>query len=144
MRKRKYNKLGEMIVNEFRSLTGVSAEKLTSNHILAKLSQIQRMEISRASKLENREWNKRMLEYQEYLDNDDYTEAEGYVEDDEPVHIKETDDEDLPNYSLDAEVIEYIREKESGKKMMGNVWSSATLTTLLKARDIAQTRRAEW
>ena len=144
LRRRKYSRLGQMIINEFRALTGVSADKLTSNHILAKLSQIQRRETSRASKLENRDWNKRVLEYQEYLENEDYTEAGDFVAHDEPVLAKDTDDEDLPNYSLDAEVIEYIREKEGGKKMLGNVWSSASLTTLLKARDIAQTRRTEW
>ena len=144
MKRRKYSRLAEMIINEFRGLTGVPEEKLTSNHILAKLSQIQRRETSRASKLENRDWNKRVLEYQEYLDNDDYTEAGEFVDDDEPVLAKDTYEDDLPNYSLDAEVIEYIREKEGGKKMLGNVWSSSSLTTLLKARDIAQTRRAEW
>ena len=143
-KRRKYSRLAEMIIDEFRARTGVSADKLTSNHVLAKLSQIQRRETSRSSKLENRDWNKRMLEYQEYLDNDDYTEAEDFVDDAEPVLPKDKDEEDLPNYSLDAEVIEYIREKEGGKKMLGSVWSSASLITLLKARDIAQTRRADW
>jgi len=143
-KRRKYSSLGEMIIREFRNMTGVTVDQLTSNHILAKLSQIQRRENTRASKLENREWNKRMLEYQEYLENEAYTETVDYVDVAEPDLPKETDEEDLPDYSLDAEVIEYIREREGGKKIVGNVWSSTSLTTLLRARDIAQTRRAEW
>ena len=142
-RKRKYSSLGERIIKEFRKMTGVSAEQLTSNHILAKLSQIQRRERSRVSKLENREWNKQLLEYQEYLDTDINT-TEDVVHVVEPVIIREKSDEDLPDYNLDAEVIDYIKEREGGKKIVGNVWSSSSLVVLLKARDIAQTRRAEW
>ena len=143
-RKRKYTSLGQMVIREFRKRTGVTEELLTSNHILAKLSQIQRRERSRASKLENREWNKRLLEYQEYLDTDFYTEKEEIVRVDDPIVIREVNESDLPDYNLDSEVIEYIKEKEGGKKIVGNVWSSSSLTTLLKARDIAQSRRSDW
>ena len=141
---RKYSSFKTLIVREFQRLLSPDSGSLTTGQILGKLAQIQRSDKFRVSRREDREWDKLVMEYHEFLMNEDDIETIEFVEEsteDVPVDVHE---DGHPDYNLDADVIEFIRDKEGGKKMASNVWSSGALLVLLRARDSAQRRREKW
>jgi len=51
---------------------------------------------------------------------------------------------EVMDYNLDQHVLRHIKEKENGKKQSSQVWTSSSLSVLLKARDRARRRRTAW
>ena len=141
---RKYSSLKTLIVKEFKQRISLEPSNLTSGQILGKLSQINRGGRSRLARLETREWNRHVIEYNEFLENEADVETQVYVDAlEEKVMNREPIDDEV-DYNLDTNVLNYIREKEGGKKSGAPVWGSSSLSYLLRARQLALVRRDKW
>ena len=141
---RKYANLKNLIVDEFKSRITSGASNLSPGQILGKLSQIQRVGRSRLAIAESREWNKYVTEYNEFLENEADIETEEYVDSVAEKVVKREFLDGEVDYNIDANVLDYIREKEGGKKSAAPVWGSSSLYFLLKARTLALARRDKW
>ena len=85
-----------------------------------------------------------MIEYNEFLENEADVETQVYVDAlEEKVMNREPIDDEV-DYNLDTNVLNYIREKEGGKKSGAPVWGSSSLSYLLRARQLALVRRDKW
>ena len=144
-RNRRYHQLREMIVSEFRKMIGVG-HNLLSSQILGKLAQVQRREKSGLVQSENREWSRLVLEYKQFLVTEAEVETvEETVDDHEERLEDDIKTETGLDYNNDDTVLQYIRDKEAGKKIpSANVWSSSSLQLLLKARSTSKKRRESW
>jgi len=140
---RKLRSMGQMVVMEFRKVMGEVGKRVSNQQVLGKLVQIQRREIARQAKEENKSWDFLVKDYTEYLTNEGDIETLEYLDGNEGT-VKHHNEDGMPDYNMDEDVIEFIREKEGGRKVANLVWSSASLSILLKAREIARLRRADW
>ena len=84
-----------------------------------------------------------MKEYTEYLGSEFNIETVENLDGNEAA-IKHHSEDGMPDYDRDEDVIEFIREKEGGRKVANLVRSSSSLSILLKAREIARLRRTDW
>ena len=141
---RKYMNLKSLIVDEFKSRIASGPSILSSSKILGKLSQIQRVGRFRLAIAESREWNRYVNEYNEFLENEADIETEEYVDSVAEKVVKREFLDGEVDYNIDANVLDYIREKEGGKKSAAPVWGSSSLYFLLKARTLALARRDKW
>jgi len=141
--KRRLRSVGEMVVLEFRKVMGEVGKRVRDKQILGKLVQIQRREMISLGMQEDKAWGQLVKEYTEYLGNvDDIETVEN--RDGNEAAIKHHSEDGMPDYDRDEDVIEFIREKEGGRKVANMVWSSSSLSILLKAREIARLRRTDW
>jgi len=141
--RKKRSSIGEMVVWEFRKMMGEAGKKVSDKHILGKLAQMQRREGATLGRIEEKEWEKLVRFYAAYLASEENIETVEFIDISE-VATKHHSEDGLPDYSRDEDVIDFIREKEGGRKVANLVWSSGSLSILLKSREIARLRRADW
>jgi len=141
--RRRKSSVGEMVVREFRKVMGEVGKRVSDRQILGKLAQIQKREMVSLCREEDKMWEELVKDYNEYLVSEENIETIEFMDISE-VATKHHSEDGLPDYSRDEDVIDFIREKEGGRKVANLVWSSSSLSILLKAREIARLRRADW
>jgi len=117
------------------------------SEVVATLSALGRRERKEEARREEEEMEEMRRDYLDYLDSEAMVVVEEEREQEEQVVEEEEqeEEEEEADYSQDEAVLGYIREKEKHKRgASGQVWQSASIAILLRAREQARVRREEW
>jgi len=119
--------------------------QLNPSEIAGKFILVEKNRKNEMIRKENREIDRIIKEYLEYLDTETEIETIKAVEE---VTLEAEDSEeesDIIDYNNDEVVLKYIREKEGNKKTQHSlVWNYTAIGQLLEARKLAKSRRGQW